>query len=478
MLGWVILSVLQLASPVQAQIVSHIIVDDQQGAPGFTLTGDDWTTRGTLGTGYSAEDNSQHYLSSTVGGSDRRGTATWKAQLPCDGRYRIAVWYRMTGNRTRDADHFVHDGDGMAHHRVIDQNGDGASGWQQLGMDDYFCRAGFGGCTVVLDGTDDDASDAANAVRFSLLECDGDPDQWVTACEGEAPAPGTHTATRFAAAVSGGGWERPPLAIGAPDGEGAHSPNLDEGEELLAGGWDFCNPPAEEEITRVELASRGRTQYDSGAYDVLVSLSAAGHLPLSWHHAEWAWDTVDITELNLDWSWFELNQLQARIALHSHPGGRNDSDVWVDAFRVKVTYETVRGANDASIAADATSDAGVGVVDAAPGDVGADVGSVDAARGDAARQDASDGGSDAPPGADSTDGGADAPASERVSTFEGGCAHGGGHRTSAFSVVLLLLWLVPWWLRLVARAGDPRGAVPEQVPPKSRGDLNSARARS
>ncbi len=316
----------------------HIIVDDQDGAPGFTLTGDDWATWSTLGLGYAASDSSFHYLSSTVGGSDRKGTATWTPELPCAGTYQVSTWFRMTGNRTHDADHFVHDGNGGSTHLVIDQYGDGPSGWIDLGT--HYCGAGLGGCTVVLDGTDDDESDEANAMRFSLVECEGDPDDSVPACP-EPSEPGVHTVSSHAGtAWTSGGWSDPELAEGAADGQTASSPNLDSGETLYGNNWGFCNPPGDETILKVQVGSLGRTQYDSGDYDVLVELSAGGTISTSWHHTELAWDDVDVTADTSDWGWFAINLLNAQVGLDSHPGGANDADVWVDAFRIEVTYQS------------------------------------------------------------------------------------------------------------------------------------------
>jgi MYXO-CTERM domain-containing protein len=316
----------------------HIIVDDQDGAPGFTLTGDDWTTWSTLGLGYASSDTSFHYLSSTVGGSDRRGTATWTPELPCAGTYQVSTWFRMTGNRTHDADHFVYDGNGVSTHFIIDQYGDGASGWIDLGT--HYCGVGLGGCTVVLDGTDDDESDEANAMRFSLVECEGDPDDNVPACPDHSE-PGVHTVTRHAGtAWTSGGWSDPQLAEGAADGQTASSPNLDSGEDLYGNNWGFCNPPGEETILKVQVGSLGQTQYDSGNYDVLVKLSAGGTSSTSWHHTDLLWDDVDVTADSSAWGWFAINLMSAQVGLDSHPGGANDADVWVDALRVEVTYES------------------------------------------------------------------------------------------------------------------------------------------
>ncbi|MDP7115341.1 MAG: hypothetical protein QGH45_25415, partial [Myxococcota bacterium] len=81
---------------------TEVLVDDEDGEPGFSTTGDDWTTWGTNGYGFDGSDTSYHYLSHTLGGDDRRGTATWSPTLPEAGTYRIETWFRRTENRTDD----------------------------------------------------------------------------------------------------------------------------------------------------------------------------------------------------------------------------------------------------------------------------------------------------------------------------------------------------------------------------------------
>ena len=85
------------------------IVDDQDGAPGFVTTGDDWDTWGSAGHGFDGSDSSFHYLTHTLGGSDRRGTATWQPTLSQAGTWQIDTWFRRTTNRTRDANHVIID---------------------------------------------------------------------------------------------------------------------------------------------------------------------------------------------------------------------------------------------------------------------------------------------------------------------------------------------------------------------------------
>jgi len=312
-----------------------ILVDDQHGEPTFTTTGDDWTTWGTLGYGYAAEDTEYHYLSSTVGGSDRRGTATWTPDLPEEGTYRIEAWYRLTGNRTRDADHFVYDGYGGQTHIVLDQYGDGPSGWVSLG--EHWCIAGTGGCYVVLDGTDDDESDEANAMQFTLVDTEPPPPP--EDCD-EFQGLGQHSMEFWATTATGSGWNDASLAAGANDGAEAHSENVDEGEFLAAGDWDVCDPLGEETFDIVEVEVLSRMQYDSGTYALILALDGGGDAYTTYSHTGSSWDSVDITADRSEWSWIDIENVIASVTLYDHPGGARDSDAWVDAFRIRVTYTT------------------------------------------------------------------------------------------------------------------------------------------
>lgn len=325
------------------------IIDDQDGAPQFVLTGDDWGSWGSNGCGFSIADSSFKYLTKTTGGPDKKGTATWSPDLPAAGTYEITTWWRKTGNRTTDADHFIYDGVGGVTHVIIDQKADSPaegeeapgwdckSGWVSLGT--YTCAAGVGGCKVVLDGTDDDQSDEANAVRFRLVDCNGSvtPPAAPTC---EFPGEGPHTVKAFAEQVTGTGWEQAALAEGEPDGAEAHSPNVDAGEHLAATFGALCDPDGEETITAVRIGVKLRTQYDSGKYDVLLSFHGGGAAQLITHHTAAAWDVLDVTPDQPDWTWGLIGAIEARLELDSHPGGAIDSDAWVDAFSLEVDYVT------------------------------------------------------------------------------------------------------------------------------------------
>lgn len=315
--------------------IDPIIVDDEHGEPAFTTTGDDWTTWGTLGMGFGPEDTSFHYLSHTVGGDDRRGTATWSPDIPLAGTYHVETWFRMTGNRTHDADHFIHDGLGGVSHVVIDQYGDGPSGWIDLG--NHYCNEGFGGCSVVLDGTDDDHSDEANAMRFTVVDCEEPPPP--VECD-EFPGLGEHAMEYWAETISSSGWENDATAAGAPDGSEASSPNVDAGEFISGGGWEPCDPPGEETIDKVEVEVLVRVQYDSGSYALVLALDGGGDARSTFSRTALGWETLDITGDRDSWDWSVVKYVTARVTLHDHPGGARDSDAWVDAFRLRISFTT------------------------------------------------------------------------------------------------------------------------------------------
>jgi MYXO-CTERM domain-containing protein len=345
----------------------EVIVDDQDGSPGFTTTGDDWTTWGTNGYGFDGGDSEYHYLSHTVGGEDRRGTATWSPDLPQEGTYEIAAWYRLTENRSRDADHVVRDGTGATTKKTLDQYGDGASGWVTLG--EHWCASGRGGCTVTLDGTDDDESDEANAMRFTWVDAGGtdepdpDPDDALDDC-GEFPGLGAHTQVAYASELDAVDWEDKNQAKGSPDGLEANTPNVDAGEHLTAWGWALCDPVGEETLDSVRVEVYARTQYDSGSYEVELRLDGDGTAATIFNGTNLAWHGVDVTGDLGSWTWADADATRGRVTLHDHPQGNRDSDAWVDAWRLTVAFTTT---------ADEGSDSSTEPVDTGePGDAGDD----------------------------------------------------------------------------------------------------------
>ncbi len=311
------------------------VIDDQDGSPWFETTGDDWATWGTNGYGFDGSDSSYHYTSHTVGGDDRRGTATWQAELGQAGSWRIEIWFRRTENRTTDADHVVTDGLGAQTWLVVDQTGEGASGWVSLG--EYWCDAGFGGCSLTLDGTDDDSSDEANAARFTLVAADDDPPD-TDPCD-QAYDAGSHSLDFQAGSASGSDWESASAATGPADGSEAHSPNVDEGEVLRASGFDVCDPVGEETIDSVVLGVKARTQYDSGTYALQLLLDGGGSASTVFTGTSSTWHEVDLGG-DQAWTWASLEGLTGRVSLFDHPGGARDSDAWVDAFRLRVGFTT------------------------------------------------------------------------------------------------------------------------------------------
>ena len=334
--GAVFVLVLALLLPVGAE-AQVIVIDNSDGPPTFTLTGNDWTTWGMLGFGYDGADSDYHYLSHTVGGSDRVGTAAWTPDIPTAGDYQITTWFRRTENRTNDADHFIYDGNGAQTHVSLDQQGEGASGWIDLGT--YWCSAGVGGCSVVLDGTDDNQSDEANAVKFEYVGGGtGDDDDAPNPCGDGAPEPGSWTQESFAGTALGSDWNNVLAATGAPDGVEAHTPNADAGEFLSAGGFSLCDPDGDEVIDTVELEVLARTQYASGQYQLNLQLHGGGAATTVFTGTMLQWHTVDVTSDLAGWTWTDANDLLATVELDSQPGGYRDSDAWIDAVRVRVTY--------------------------------------------------------------------------------------------------------------------------------------------
>lgn len=152
---------------------TKILIDN--GQSGYSETGNDWAS---WGSNNQAIGKDYRYLSKTVGGSDRKGTAKWVPTLPTAGIYKISAIFRATVNRTYDADYFVTDSSGKSHHVVVDQR-DGAKSesdshgpvYSSLGS--HHLAPGKG--QVLLDGTDDDLSDEADAVQFELVSCDAVP---------------------------------------------------------------------------------------------------------------------------------------------------------------------------------------------------------------------------------------------------------------------------------------------------------------
>lgn len=336
---------------------TEIVIDDEDGAPAFTTTGSCWEEWSMGSYGHDGGDTRYLYLSRYTGDGSRTGTATWTPTLPQAGTWRIETWFRRTENRTADADHHVTDGAGAVHSVSLDQRGEGGSGWVALG--EYTCAAGEGGCRVELDG-DDGASDEANAMRFTLVEAE-EAEEAPDPCE-ETPAPGRTTWTLVPDTVDAEGWEDASAAAGEADGEEAQSPNVDAGETLEAAGWSVCEADGAT-IAGVRLATRARTQYDAGRYEVVLALHAGGEARLPFNGTVAAWHELDLTGDRATWTFADLRALVAVVELEEHPEGQRDSDAWVDAFRLEVDLEVPEPREEAP------ADTGV---DAAPADTGAE----------------------------------------------------------------------------------------------------------
>ena len=386
-------------------IGKQIAIDN--GQKGYKETGSCWATWPSLGQSMGKD---YRYLSKYVGDKTAHGTATWTPNLPVKGMYRVQAVYRSTGNRTDDADYFVHPAVGPVKQYVEDQSG-GKTGeasegplYAELGTHYFEPGKGY----VVLDGTDDKKSDEADAMIWTLKEClkdgpctpdcagkgagadngcgkpcpggpcvpscdgkpggagdgcggtcpgactpscegqsAGAPDGCGGACEGPiipvdpcpSPGPGPTTTVAYAQATSGKGWEDMGLAEDKDDGKLAHTPNLDAGEAITGTSFGTCDPTGPDQIVSVKVAVKSRVQYASGKYAVKLKLGSGGQ-KIVFAHEKLGWDELDVTAQKPSWTWDAVKSLKATLALESHPGGYKDSDVWVDAFRVTVVYQS------------------------------------------------------------------------------------------------------------------------------------------
>jgi len=112
------------------------------------------------------------YLSHTIGDGSRKGKAIWKPKITVTGWYEVTTSYRATTNRTNDADYVLYDDAGGKKKVVVNQKHSGDCTKKTLGT--IYCKVG-GTCRLVLDGTDDSQSDAADITTFKLTKCSGTP---------------------------------------------------------------------------------------------------------------------------------------------------------------------------------------------------------------------------------------------------------------------------------------------------------------
>lgn len=112
------------------------------------------------------------YLSHTVGDGTRKGRAIWQPKVTVAGTYSVVTGYRASENRTDDADYILYDDAGGTQTKVVDQRGNGCT---KVTIGTAYCAVG-GSCRLVLDGTDDAKSDAADVTTFTLVSCDAQSD--------------------------------------------------------------------------------------------------------------------------------------------------------------------------------------------------------------------------------------------------------------------------------------------------------------
>ena len=134
------------------------------GDAGYSETGVSWRTYPSA----QSYNGSYRYLSHWESDVARVGTATWTTTILRDGFYRVAVSYRQTENRSPDANYFATKNiSGELEESVINQQGPVGLIWRTLGV--YFYYEGQV-VKVLIDGTDDNYSDCADAVSWTLVD--------------------------------------------------------------------------------------------------------------------------------------------------------------------------------------------------------------------------------------------------------------------------------------------------------------------
>jgi hypothetical protein len=292
---------------------TSVIVDDEDGAPGFVLEGAAWEgpyRYPRAGLGASERDRTYFYLSHRNNTVRRVGTARWTPRLPSAGRYRVETHVRYTANRSDDADHFVRDRFGRELTASINQaaQADGPSGWLPL----FEVDCAVGGCAVELRG-EDGKSDEANAIRWTLLRCDSGaaaptpvPPTPTTPGRSCALAAGTHVLQAPAKVVKDTGWTQSDAAKGVPDGRFARIDNVDPGEVLELSDFAVCQPllpPGHVlQITRVVGEVRGKTQYTQGPYALVLAIDGKGSARAELSSTTPTWAPVDLTPSGGRWT--------------------------------------------------------------------------------------------------------------------------------------------------------------------------------
>ncbi len=136
----------------------EIIVDNDDGAPGYTttpLTGA-WLTSSTPGYAGGTYQWANTYSTLTA-------TATWTPDLPEAGWYPVWVWYRHGDNRAYDARYEIHHAGGVTQ-VSISQEVHGTT-WRYLG--EFYFEAGTAGHVTLINQSNDPSQVViADAVRF------------------------------------------------------------------------------------------------------------------------------------------------------------------------------------------------------------------------------------------------------------------------------------------------------------------------
>jgi|GEM_PF-6699670 len=128
----------------------------------YIETGNAWVSYNFAG----ANNNSYRYLSHQGRGVVRIGTARWVVKaVPYDGMYEVSTTWRASDNRTPDADYSVFVDNRKVFGRSYNQRGDGV---KKVILGRFQAKKGQR-LELVLDGTDDNHSDCADAAYFRLV---------------------------------------------------------------------------------------------------------------------------------------------------------------------------------------------------------------------------------------------------------------------------------------------------------------------
>ncbi|MBN1476318.1 phosphodiester glycosidase family protein [Candidatus Sumerlaeota bacterium] len=143
---------LALVAPVSSISAEVIILDNDDGSPGYVETGS-WATSGSVGY------DGGTYRYATAGGSS---TATWSATLASTTQYEVAVWYVPGTNRATSTRYVVQTASGP---QSVDIDQSGGGNWTSLGLFDFSA----GPATVQLQAASSSGGSVviADAVRFS-----------------------------------------------------------------------------------------------------------------------------------------------------------------------------------------------------------------------------------------------------------------------------------------------------------------------